>query len=390
LDAGLRLTSGELSCGVFVVTILTAAELGSHTPDSHVDVDCGVAKTCTRIIPASTPPITSDSLLLGRRVDIVSGSMAGRCFFSTSGQNAAAASYAIVTPRTPIGKTMSTITALKGFILDAMPPTIRRRVITTYDLNRLSKIPASTCDASNLVHADDVKLDFLTSPQIEARWQEWKPRIDAAPLAKGAGGVNAGDRQAIFFLASHLNPHSVLEIGTHVGASTLHFAAALGDAADNSDEPQLVTVDISDVNDPAQNPELARGGGAPPREVLHHLRPEFRVEFVVDSSLTYMANTERRFDFIFLDGDHLAAAVYQEVPLALKILNPGGFILLHDYFPGNKPLWNNDHVIPGPYLGTERLKQEGAPLQVIPLGNLPWPTKLGSHTTSLALLARTS
>jgi hypothetical protein len=64
-------------------------------------------------------------------------------------------------------------------------------------------------------------------------------------------------------------------------------------------------------------------------------------------------------------------------------------ILLHDYFPDLKPLWSNGRVIPGPWLAIERLKREGAPLTVKPFGALPWPTKLNSNNTSLALLLRT-
>ena len=74
--------------------------------------------------------------------------------------------------------------------------------------------------------------------------------------------------------------------------------------------------------------------------------------------------------------------------MALKMLNPNGVILLHDYFPGMKPLWSDGTVIPGPYLATERFVKEGINLTVLPLGELPWPTKLGSNVTSLALLLR--
>ena len=45
-------------------------------------------------------------------------------------------------------------------------------------------------------------------------------------------------------------------------------------------------------------------------------------------------------------------------------------------------------MIPGPFLGTERLKAEGAKLTVLPLGELPWPTKYGSNLTSLALMVK--
>ena len=95
-----------------------------------------------------------------------------------------------------------------------------------------------------------------------------------------------------------------------------------------------------------------------------------------DTSIKYFENCQTKFDFIFLDGDHSALTVYQEIPLALKLLNSNGIILLHDYYPGGKPLWSNSPVISGPYLATERLIKEGADLIVLPLGNLPWATKL--------------
>jgi len=58
-------------------------------------------------------------------------------------------------------------------------------------------------------------------------------------------------------------------------------------------------------------------------------------------SLDYLAGCAQTFDFIFLDGDHAARTVYQEVPAALRLLNSGGVILLHDYFPNLRPLWSN-------------------------------------------------
>jgi hypothetical protein len=47
-------------------------------------------------------------------------------------------------------------------------------------------------------------------------------------------------------------------------------------------------------------------------------------------------------------------------------------------------------VIPGPWLGVERLRREGVRLQVLPLGELGWPTKLGRNVTSLAAVVRAS
>jgi hypothetical protein len=110
------------------------------------------------------------------------------------------------------------------------------------------------------------------------------------------------------------------------------------------------------------------------------------VRFVTAPSLDYFRQCTERFDFIFLDGDHTARTVYQEVPAALRLLNPGGVVLLHDYFPMARPLWSNGVVIPGPWVATERLRSEGTRIRVLPFGELPWPTKENSRISSLALL----
>ena len=57
------------------------------------------------------------------------------------------------------------------------------------------------------------------------------------------------------------------------------------------------------------------------------------VEFVVGDSIEYLSAIDERYDLIFLDGDHAAANVYRELPLALLRLNQEGVIVLHDYYP---------------------------------------------------------
>ena len=181
----------------------------------------------------------------------------------------------------------------------------------------------------------------------------------------------------------------MLEIGTHIGASTLHIAAALSAAAGEGCAPgKLVSVDINDVNSTKTRPWLKYGSAMSPAEMMREMKFDSFVNFITRDSYDFLVSCEDRFDFIFLDGDHAAGTVYQEVPAALKLLKPGGIILLHDYFPGLDPLWSNGSLIPGPFLAIERLRSEGARLHVLPLGELPWQTKLGSHVTSLALLLR--
>jgi predicted O-methyltransferase YrrM len=193
----------------------------------------------------------------------------------------------------------------------------------------------------------------------------------------------------LYYLVRALGLKRVLEIGTNVGASTIHIAAAMKVnllADEKPNEHSLVTVDIVDVNHAPD--AFWRLGGLPrsPRDNIEAMGMMEHVTFVTNSSLTYLDECDESFDLIFLDGDHSAAMVYQEVPRALRRLRESGLLLLHDFFPKNRPLWSDRAVVPGPLLAVKRLVREQANVSVIPLGSLPWPTKLHSNVTSLAVL----
>ena len=110
------------------------------------------------------------------------------------------------------------------------------------------------------------------------------------------------------------------------------------------------------------------------------------VSFVTQNSFVFFDNVQASFDLIFLDGDHSAATVYREIARALEHLRKDGVIVLHDVFPHHRPFWKDQTIQPGPWLAVRRLQREGAGIDVLPLGALPWPTKLGTNVTSLALL----
>ena len=93
------------------------------------------------------------------------------------------------------------------------------------------------------------------------------------------------------------------------------------------------------------------------------------MKFVAEPGLEFARKTKRKYDLIFLDGDHAATAVYQEIPAALTMLAPNGVILLHDFFPGNKPLWAGSSPIQGPVLAVQRLRTDGMAIQVVPLAH---------------------
>jgi predicted O-methyltransferase YrrM len=255
---------------------------------------------------------------------------------------------------------------------------------------QLMSNPRVECKVDNLLGINALSLnDIFNSHDIEIIWLESIKCINQLAIPDGTGGVNPGDRRAIFYLICALKPLSVLEIGSYIGASTIHIAAALYQShIRNGNNAKLNTVDITDVNSPIEKPWLKHGTAHSPIEMIEKLGYESFVKFTTDTSLHYAANCTQRFDFIFLDGDHSGKAVYQEIPVSLDLLNQNGVILLHDYFPEMKPLWSDGSVIPGPFLATERFQEEGANVSVLPLGKLPWPTKLHSNVTSLALLMK--
>ena len=268
---------------------------------------------------------------------------------------------------------------------------LKRRRQIRREAKDLRGIPSLRCDIERLLPARDCNLEeIFNSAEIAEAWEEIRPTLEVFELPNGAGEINPGDRRAIFYLISHFKCKSVLEIGTHIGASTLYISAALQKAQKSGGglSIKLDSVDVADVNDPVSKPWLQHGARFSPLEMMHKLECASLVEFVTSRSLDYMSNCGQRYDFIFLDGDHAAVTVYQEISAALELLETDGVILLHDYFPRLKPLWSDGAVIPGPFLATERLVAEGTPLAILPLGRLPWATKLRSNMTSLALLLR--
>lgn len=275
---------------------------------------------------------------------------------------------------------------LRGAVRELLPSPAIDQLRLSRDKWRLNRVDRLRCETSSLPVLEEI--DVKTIMQAAAcRTGVWE-RVVGALQSMGLeghvpGSVNPGDRRALSALVDHLRPNSVLEMGTHTGTSALTMAATLRAL----DFPgRIVTVDIMDVNAP-NGPWTEIGMPAPPRELAARLGSS-QVDFHVASSLSFLRETDLKFDLIFLDGDHAASAVYREVPLALRHLLPGGWLLLHDYFPRLQRLWPASELIHGPWLGTERLRREGAALRAIPLGELPWETKHGTRITSLAALAR--
>lgn len=280
--------------------------------------------------------------------------------------------------------------SLKQIIKKLVPTSIRLKLSRIINSKQLYSLNKMQCETVNLLSSKEVNMEnIFRNAEIQNSWKKWQVKLDNLKIPDSTGGVNPGDRRAIFFLTRYFKPKTLLEIGTHIGASTVNIASALQyNHIDLQEKPTLRTVDIRDVNSIKEKPWLQFGSNKSPIDMIENLELELFVEFVTNTSINYFEKSTEMYDFIFLDGDHAAKTVYKEIPIALSKLNKGGIILLHDYFPKGKPLWSNNHVIPGPYLATERHIAEGADIVILPLGSLPWPTKLNSNVTSLALLLK--
>ncbi|MBU0858984.1 MAG: class I SAM-dependent methyltransferase [Alphaproteobacteria bacterium] len=235
--------------------------------------------------------------------------------------------------------------------------------------------------------ANDMALDpILSDTSVNADWERDHGAISALfGNDDKFGGINPGDRRALYTLIATLKPTRVLEVGTHIGASTLYIACALKNSVPGG---HVTTVDILNVNDPVNGSWKKVGLPQSPQDFAQQIGCRDQITFVAQPSQDYMAATDERFDFIFLDGDHTARTVYREMAAALKILRPGGVILLHDFYPNARPLFPDGNLITGPFRALQRIMRENTAIRAVPLGRLPWPTKQGSHMTSLALVTR--
>lgn len=276
---------------------------------------------------------------------------------------------------------------MKALLKKALPRPLLQQAVVLRDRIRLGLTPRQNFDEHALkpaLNGEDLKKIF-NDEDLATHWQAALSKIANLYIqTKPGGGVNPGDRRALYYLIHALRPQNFLEIGTHIGASTVFLAEALKAA---SPQGRMTTVDILDVNAPDapwHQQELAMS----PREFLVKFGTDDRVTFKAMPSARFLRETKDKYDFIFLDGDHGARTVYEEVSLALRVLDKDGVILLHDYYPAARPLFKDGNIIAGPFMALDRIMRESKEIRVLPLGDLPWETKQGLNVTSLALVTR--
>jgi cephalosporin hydroxylase len=132
-----------------------------------------------------------------------------------------------------------------GTLLErVLPGPIRRFIQIRSETRSLAALPVQFCAVEHL----RTDVPDITALELTSEWSAVQEQLDKLKVGDKAGAVNPGDRRAIYYLTRALKPKSVLEVGTHLGASTAMFALALRDSGVTS--PKLTTVDLLDVNGP--------------------------------------------------------------------------------------------------------------------------------------------
>ena len=218
---------------------------------------------------------------------------------------------------------------LKQRAAGMIPAFVKNRIRVQKELRQLGSAQRTECRTANLRDKRDISVrDIFNSPEIDATWLESEKEITQCNIPEKAGGVNPGDRRAIYYLISAIKPVSVLEIGTHIGASTIHIASALRNNADKN--ASVTTVDVIDVNSQEEKPWLQHGTNQSPIEMIDKTGCGSLVTFITGTSLQYAANCQKTFDFIFLDGDHSASPV--GLRISFHILIAGCMIRFYHLF----------------------------------------------------------
>lgn len=271
-----------------------------------------------------------------------------------------------------------------------IPLPIKKVLRTAVDETKFASTGSRTCNTKNLRSLKDDELqEILSRARFDEEYSRFLDGVAHFQMSQAPGGVNDGDRRAIYHLVRRMPAFHILEIGTHVGASTISIGEALKKNSEElGSDVSLTSVDIIDVNG---EQGAFHGLNLPysPKEMINKIDAAGFTDFRVSTALDFLTSTRQHYDLIFLDGDHSPAAVYNEIPLALERLSPDGLILLHDYFPNGQKIWpGSEELIVGPYRAVRKHMNQSPDLDVKPLGRLEWPTKLGTNDTSLAVLRK--
>jgi len=231
-------------------------------------------------------------------------------------------------------------------------------------------------------------IDALLKPESSFDgWVRVMIELERLNLPGMQGYITRGANRVFCYLIHGLKLSSVLEIGNRSGHSTVGLALALKHRT--GADRRMVSIDKTDWND-IKNYRRKFGLDCMPQRSLNKVDCASFVEFIVGSSTKVLPKLKQRFDFVFIDGSHRTEIVLADVLNSFRLLNPGGIIVLHDYYPHLKPLWpHRPKISKGPYLAMVEVMKRHPEVHVMSLNDLPWINCWEpSHKTVLAVVAR--
>jgi predicted O-methyltransferase YrrM len=195
------------------------------------------------------------------------------------------------------------------------------------------------------------ELPDYDTPQLFAQWNEALAVLTEIGELGVARAMGLSTRRMIFQVLRAMGAKDVLDVGTCFGTSAVCMALA---------GCQVVSVDIRKVD--------CAGHGRPRNQkgLMEAAGVADKVEFIIQDAREYMAETDRMFDFISLDGGHGQRGVYEEISLAQKLLRLDGLLFLDDVQIGPQP--KEFTPIHGPLMAIQQHLSEGAPLRMIHFG----------------------
>ena len=131
------------------------------------------------------------------------------------------------------------------------------------------------------------------------------------------------DTCVILTLIRNRKPKTFLEVGTHKGYTVRNIKRKFPDLV-------VTTVDPGDKIPADERPPGQRGEYLPQDEVGCLLGKYSDVE-ILKQRFEDIVFGDRKFDFIFVNGDHRYNEVIRDTALALKLVNRPGVIIWHDF-----------------------------------------------------------
>ena len=229
---------------------------------------------------------------------------------------------------------------------------------------------------------DKTFADSFNSESLKIEYEsDYSKYLKTFNLPENSGGINIGDQKAIYFLTKLYTPTRILELGTHIGCSTIYFLMA---AKKNQNFEKLTTVDIVDVNNQKISNWKKYNSFFSPKEMSEKINMQKKIVFINDFTDNFLKKNNQKYNLIFIDAGHSFNKAYKDLYLSLNLLEDKGIIIMHDIYLSEHFSLKKSNLN-GPYLALKKITNQ-LNLKVDLLHSLPWKTKNGRNLTSLGVI----